>query len=144
MTWTDTKIDTITRMWAEGYASSIIGQTVGKSRNAVIGKLGRMGLMGDPKRNRARATARMQANKRRKEARVRGTVPVTAPAPVKPLRATPAPIEGILLEALTRTTCRWPVTEAAPHKFCGQHSETGRYCPHHEHRAVSPGKGRQA
>ncbi len=144
MTWTDAKIDTAARMWAEGYTSGCIGQAVGKTRNAVIGKLGRMGLIGLPAENRKRAVDRAQAIRQRRECRQRAAAPVAPPKAKKPPVAKPAPPEGIPIEALTNTTCRWPVHDELPPRYCGQHSHTGRYCPEHERRAVAPGKGNRA
>lgn len=144
MTWTDAKIATIKRMWAEGYSSGYIGNQVGKSRNAVIGKLGRMGLVGDPEANRKRALVREQAGRKRRMARQRTAAPISPPVVQKPPRVTPAPANGIPIEALTNTTCRWPVHDQLPGRYCGAHSHTGRYCPEHEALSVSKHQGRMA
>lgn len=147
MTWTDAKIDTITRMWAEGYSSGYIGTQVGKTRNAVIGKLGRMGLIGDPVKNRQRAQDRDKAVRKRQEARARTAVPVLKapkPAPRTAIETPPPPPEGIPLEALTKHTCRWPLLDGVPQLFCGHHAEDGRYCPAHSAKSASANQGRMA
>ena len=45
MSWTDERVDTLKRLWGEGHsASQIANQLGGVSRNAVIGKVHRLGL----------------------------------------------------------------------------------------------------
>ena len=47
MSWTDERVDALRKLWAEGLsASQIAGQLGGVSRNAVIGKVHRLGLEG--------------------------------------------------------------------------------------------------
>ena len=44
MAWTDEQIGTLTRLWADGYSASLIGARIGYTRNAVLGKVFRLGL----------------------------------------------------------------------------------------------------
>jgi GcrA cell cycle regulator len=45
MTWTDDRVETLKRMWAEGQSASQIARELGGvTRNAVIGKVHRLGL----------------------------------------------------------------------------------------------------
>lgn len=45
MTWTDERVDTLKRMWGEGQSASQIAKELGGvTRNAVIGKVHRLGL----------------------------------------------------------------------------------------------------
>ena len=45
MSWTDERVDTLKRMWAEGQSASQIAKELGGvTRNAVIGKVHRLGL----------------------------------------------------------------------------------------------------
>ena len=45
MSWTDERVDTLKRMWAEGASASQIAKELGQvTRNAVIGKVHRLGL----------------------------------------------------------------------------------------------------
>ncbi|KAF0677249.1 GcrA family cell cycle regulator [Profundibacterium mesophilum] len=72
MSWTDERVETLKRMWGEGQSASQIAKDLGGvTRNAVIGKVHRLGLS-----NRA------------------GVVPADAAAPPAPVEAeaeTPAP-----------------------------------------------------
>ena len=42
MTWTDERIDELSKLWASGYSASAIGRMLGVSKNAVVGKAHRM------------------------------------------------------------------------------------------------------
>ncbi len=45
MSWTDERVETLTKMWAEGQSASQIAKELGSvTRNAVIGKVHRLGL----------------------------------------------------------------------------------------------------
>jgi GcrA cell cycle regulator len=43
-TWTAERIAVLTRLWAEGFSASLIGEQIGVTRNAVIGKAHRLEL----------------------------------------------------------------------------------------------------
>ena len=137
MTWTDSNLRLAAQMWADGYTGAVIGEHIGKTRNAVIGKLHREGKIGEAKANIARAVERDKATRKRREVRAR----VRAPVVSKPLpKAKPEPVDGIPITALTKTTCRWPLLDNPPQLYCGRHAD-GQYCQHHTERAFSAGKG---
>jgi len=47
MSWTDERVDLLKKLWSEGLsASQIAGRLGGVTRNAVIGKVHRLGLSG--------------------------------------------------------------------------------------------------
>lgn len=57
MSWTDERVETLKRMWAEGQSASQIAKELGSvTRNAVIGKVHRLGLS-----NRVGATDKPEA-----------------------------------------------------------------------------------
>ena len=59
--WTDPRIETLTALWRSGLSASQIARTLGGvTRNAVIGKLHRLGLAGreTPQRPRSIRAAR--------------------------------------------------------------------------------------
>ena len=59
MSWNDERVETLKKLWAEGHsASQIAAELGGVTRNAVIGKVHRMGLAGRAKSPAAAATAR--------------------------------------------------------------------------------------
>src|SRR5258705_9690362 len=50
MSWNDERVETLKRLWAEGLSASQIATELGGiTRNAVIGKVHRLGLSGRPK-----------------------------------------------------------------------------------------------
>jgi GcrA cell cycle regulator len=44
-TWTPERIETLTRLWEEGVTTAEIGRRIGVTKNAVIGKVHRIGLV---------------------------------------------------------------------------------------------------
>ena len=104
------------RYFEAGLSASQIAAEMGiDSRNAVVGKLHRLGLKRGysvvPAKPRPRRTTPF-----RPPAVLAPPPPKTAPAPA------PASPQGhpIALLDLTNETCRWPVTENPPHRFCGR------------------------
>jgi len=92
MAWTDERIDTLKKLWTEGLSASQIAKQLGSvTRNAVIGKIHRLGLAG-------RATAYRPAKRPRvvlrKEQRA-------AKAPPAPIVTTTAAVDG----PSTQTDC---------------------------------------
>jgi len=59
MSWTDDRVDLLSRLWLEGKSASMIATALGGglTRNAVIGKVHRLGLAGRVKPNTGQATA---------------------------------------------------------------------------------------
>lgn len=110
--WTAPRVETLKAKWAEGWSANQIANHLGVTRNAAIGKLKRLGLLGagpeDPaKQKHRRTTAKMVSIKHE-----------TAPLPYEPPAA---PGAGISLFDLTNSTCRWPSgTVGSPDfHFCG-------------------------
>ena len=84
MSWTDERVETLKRMWAEGQSASQIAKELGGvTRNAVIGKVHRLGLS-----NRVGGKDEEEAT----PAPVRAEAPVAAPSAAAPAapRAEPA------------------------------------------------------
>lgn len=50
--WTDDQVGTLKRLWGDGYSASLIGLQIGYTRNAVLGKVFRLGLEKRPERIR--------------------------------------------------------------------------------------------
>lgn len=74
MSWTDERVDTLKKMWGEGQSASQIAKELGGvTRNAVIGKVHRLGLS-----NRAGASSTPAPE--RKTAKADGASPAPKPA----------------------------------------------------------------
>ncbi|MEP9396822.1 GcrA family cell cycle regulator [Mesorhizobium sp. KR2-14] len=163
MNWTDERVETLRKLWAEGLsASQIAAQLGGVSRNAVIGKVHRLKLS-----SRGRATA---APARQKKAVQPATTvkaparPAAAPAPAQPRILTPSigatalqaqfdaepmarqylrPTEDVVvpisrrlqLIQLTERTCKWPNGDPLTEEFhfCG--NESGETGPYCKYHA---------
>src|SRR6476620_7465060 len=80
VTWTDQRVELLKKLWAEGLSASQIAAEIGNvTRNAVIGKVHRLGLSGRAKTPpKANAVSPAQARPRKP-----GRTP-SAPAPIVP------------------------------------------------------------
>ncbi|CAB4140996.1 GcrA cell cycle regulator [uncultured Caudovirales phage] len=139
--WSAESITAIRTLANEGHTGREIGLRFGVSRNTIIGvcyrnaiSLGGTGTLTQKRVLNANVPTLAQ---KRKEARQRRAVRLKAPEPQVQNCTSPrfntAP-EGVPLTDLTRNQCRWPVTTALPHRFCGAHAD-GTYCEHHRSRA---------
>ena len=62
MSWTSTRIDLLKKLWTDGESASAIASSLGGvTRNAVIGKVHRLGLQGRRGASRAQRSARRAA-----------------------------------------------------------------------------------
>ena len=167
MAWTDDRVETLKKLWADGLsASQIAKQLGGVTRNAVIGKVHRLGLSGraTPSRPPQRRVASKPATPRAKPstpAQVKAKAPAapstqskptTAPVPVQsapkpaPVEAEPLPNgEYATVLTLKDSMCKWPIGDPADPKFafCGRKSTSGPYCSEHAKVAFQPAKKRE-
>ncbi len=170
MAWTDERIALLTKLWTEGYtASQIAGQFGDVTRNAVIGKVHRLGLSGRAATSRFRP-ARMKVRTRPKApaphthmhyptmgnaalapvAEVMEktrTAPFLRPVPRPAEAAAPACCDRVSLLDLPEYGCRWPVgdPEHEDFGFCGARKADGfSYCEHHAKVAYQPARRRHA
>jgi GcrA cell cycle regulator len=125
VTWTDDQVKLLEMLAHEGWSCRQIGDQLGVSRNAVIGKLHRLGptvVQGDSGLARP-APWRHPRYKRHR---------VAKPKPVAPPYRPPKLNQRVTVFELTATTCRWPLTASWPFYFCGAVTEDGcPYCPEH-------------
>lgn len=158
VTWTDERVELLKKLWTDGLSASQIATELGNvTRNAVIGKVHRLGLSG-------RAKDKAAAAQRPRKAARAPSAPVAIPpqsrtnvvmAPiVRPpvvLRAEPmipveddmaiAVSERVTIMELRESMCRWPMGDPtkAEFRFCGARSITGLpYCEHHAQIAYQP------
>jgi hypothetical protein len=154
--WDDEHDARIREMHAAGYAAEDIAVKLNKendgyqlTRNAVIGRLWRLGL------STARGT--VTATPRNGSARLKRPTPAAAPpeaspplAPAAPPEASPPvkrrprrqwqPREPVPLVDLQPDDCRWPVTLTRPWGFCGASKMRGSpYCLGHTRMALTRG-----
>lgn len=153
--WDDKAVEKLKELWEQGYSCSMIAEKLGGglSRNAVIGKVSRLGL---PQRGRSNVPRprRAQQSPRRvqkvsridfrsSKASEGGTRAALAALAREPLPTeTPADVARVSFEQYDRKChCMWPVGD--PMKpgfgFCGDKPFMGqRYCEAHMRRAFQP------
>ena len=153
MAWTEDRVEILTKLWAEGLsASQIAGKLGGVTRNAVIGKVHRLGLSGraKPKRKTARPAAPKRVATARKRPAIRKRVaPRAAPKPVPvPLEAKPLPNgDYATIMTLTESLCKWPLGDptSSDFRFCGRSTDKGEpYCKAHAQLAYQPSRRKVA
>jgi GcrA cell cycle regulator len=154
MSWTEEQVSTLKRLWLEGLsASQIAKQLTGVSRNAVIGKVHRLGLSGraaasQPSLRAASAprpprpvVQRVPSPPRR--AAPAETLPVQVPAKAPALRCAPrqeAPGAATVL-TVGAHMCKWPIGDPLADGFtlCGRRALDGAsYCVDHASLAYQP------
>ena len=150
MAWTDDRVAILSKLWAEGLsASQIAAKLGGVTRNAVIGKVHRLGLSGraKPKRKTAKPAPRMARPARKRVPAKRRAAPRPAPAPAPvPLQAKPLPNgEFATILTITEHLCKWPLGDpsSSDFRFCGRSTDKGEpYCKAHAQLAYQPSRRR--
>jgi GcrA cell cycle regulator len=136
--WSETRVADLKRLWLEGKsASQISRQLGGVTRNAVIGKVHRMGLAG---RDRPKAPRELARTYHRQLA-VGEPSSIARPRPVRsPAAPTPSchPAPELTVTAtllsLAGEGCRWPIGDPRETTFgyCGRcRGRHVSYCDHH-------------
>jgi GcrA cell cycle regulator len=164
LSWTDERVALLRRLWEDGQsASKIAAQLGGVTRNAVIGKVHRLGLAGRVKAGEDAPAAVKPVEAEKPVAAI--PVPEPAPLPVVAHRPTPdfppaappsavATAEPVAIAVSQRVTimdlresmCRWPLGDPTTpeFRFCGARSITGLpYCTHHAEIAYQPAAERK-
>jgi GcrA cell cycle regulator len=128
--WTDDRVQTLARLWQGGASASQIARSLGGvTRNAVIGKIHRLGLSG--RASPSAPGARRSKPKSERRVRLVKPAPVLQPAPVAVLDA---PMTGrATVMSVRRGDCRWPIGDPLLAGFClcGRQATRGAYCAPH-------------
>lgn len=159
MSWTDERVEVLKKLWVDGLsASQIAKQLGGVTRNAVIGKVHRLGLAG-----RAAPSRPIKRIPRQRPVLV-ATPPVveavkvvaeTKEAPVRPsIETRQAPVQHVHIEPkrnangslisvleLSQHMCKWPIGDPTDPDFgfCGAKSHgSWPYCQEHGAIAYQP------
>ena len=154
--WTDERVEILGRLWAEGLSASRIAAHLGGgvTRNAVIGKVHRLGLAGRVKAGQQAAS---------KPARPRPQPPGAVIEFFRPEAPSAAEANGATAVAsgseiaiptskrvsildLRESSCRWPIGDptTVDFGFCGGRAATGHpYCVAHCQIAYQPAAERR-
>lgn len=132
--WTDTCVDQLRVLWAEGCSATEIARVIGAaSRGAVLGKLDDLGLMGNRMENSPNRLYRTPG-------KPRTVIESRALADPVPLLLDGKPIT--FLNCRTND-CRWPYGDAAAPDFhiCGhpKANDMSPYCAYHRTKAFARG-----
>jgi GcrA cell cycle regulator len=163
MSWTDELVDQLRQAWMDGKSASQIANLLGHglTRNAVIGKVHRLGLAG-----RAKSPSAASIHARTSQPRVvRPSVPRPVAAPrivrgatalafhAQPLAEPEPDLESVVLPMSLKVTivelkeamCRWPLGDptSPDFRYCGSPSQSGPYCPYHGRLAYQPADSRR-
>jgi len=160
MSWTDERVELLKKLWSDGLsASQIAGELGGITRNAVIGKVHRLGLSGRakspsstaPRPRKPRAPSHMIRVAR---PQMRGNTAL-ATQTMYDMEVEPEPelIENVIpigqrcsLLELTEAKCHWPIGDpsSADFFFCGGNTlESLPYCGYHSRVAYQPASDRR-
>jgi len=149
MGWNEERVALLRKLWAEGLsASQIAKQLGGVTRNAVIGKVHRLGLAG-------RATPSRPAKRPVRTARPRivgpsaprlrmpSSVPHVVIPDLEPLKLEDGRAASVL--TLSDTMCKYPIGDPteADFAFCGRASASGPYCQDHARLAYQPSQAKK-
>jgi len=144
--WTDTACDVLRAKWAEGLSGTQIANEIGLlgiriTRNAVIGKIHRLGLSGTKPRAPAAPRASRITKPRTYKPRIKfnayadiGQAPETTEAVDLPPEVPPeVPVDPVALQDLKPHHCRYPYGEPSHDMLhCGADVMIGNsYCARH-------------
>jgi GcrA cell cycle regulator len=155
MAWTDERVELLKKLWVDGLsASQIAGRLGGVTRNAVIGKVHRLGLSGRATSSRSSAPRPRRTYTPRQHHTpslmfgTRGNVALK-PAYEAEFEPSAAPLEELVIPlherasilTLKESMCRWPIGDPGDDDFhfCGR-KKCGSlpYCEHHARMAYQP------
>jgi GcrA cell cycle regulator len=172
MSWTDERVELLRKLWNEGLSASQVAAEIGAgiTRNAVIGKIHRLGLSQRAKtpiaaRPRAAKPPRLQqqqtggvtvrASTVNAPSVVMGNValaltPCALPqADARPQEEVVIPLtERVTIMELRESMCRWPIGDptSPEFRFCGARTPGGAggpYCGFHAQVAYQPAQDRR-
>ncbi len=144
--WTIEQEELLEKLWAEGISAEAISRRFARkfTRNAIIGKVHRMGLKKRKKPTRyfgKRNSPGGNAGPRPPAGRTNTSVDKSAPTHHRKARSLttlsrdPPPFQRIRLTELDYTRCRWPIGNVGDDDFgfCGRRkpADSKPYCPYH-------------
>ncbi|HEY1425519.1 MAG TPA: GcrA family cell cycle regulator [Caulobacteraceae bacterium] len=132
--WTPARVEQLTQLWKDGRSASECARALGEcSRNAVIGKVHRLGLAGRDAPSRPARPVRASVDRVRMSRN---------PAPSPRVFAPPVQEAAGLatIQTLSQGGCHWPIGDpnSPDFTFCGRHRRRGAYCEDHALRAYRP------
>lgn len=136
MAWTEERVEQLKQLWSEGLsASQIANKMGGVTRNAVIGKVHRLGLAGraTPAAPKPKALPRYEEQ-------------AAAKSDTFGLDQLYPGIDRPTVSSIGGSQCKWPVGDptAEDFHFCGQPTSSNKpYCAYHSQVAFQPNTTRK-
>ena len=125
--WSTDREDRLRALVLDGLTATRIGAKIGVTRNAVIGKIDRLGL------RLLGGLGRQPGPQKPRKSRARKPKVTTA------VILAPPPGEGVDILALAAGVCRWPQDTIEGVRYCGGETYPRHvYCPAHHRLAFSP------
>lgn len=164
MSWTDERVESLKKLWAEGLSASQIASRLGEvTRNAVIGKVHRLGLSGRATTSRIKTLRPRKSIARTKRQRMVRFAPAgglgareafnpalydqVAEVEARQVEELVIPLEErAYIQTLKESSCRWPIGDPQHEDFhfCGKNKLPGLpYCEFHARRAYQPVQARR-
>ena len=141
MGWTDERVEQLRSLWTEGLSASQIARVLGGvTRNAVIGKVHRLGLAGRATPARAERPRLPAAPK----VTVRAQTPTTPVVEEEPVILDDGSFATVL--TINDRMCKWPIGDPSENEFhfCGRKPKNGSpYCEAHARKAYQPQQRRE-
>jgi GcrA cell cycle regulator len=149
MAWTDDRVELLTKLWADGLsASQIAGRLGGVTRNAVIGKVHRLGLSGRATSSRSSSPRPRRTHAPRSNRPPSITFGTRGNAALKPsyeadYQPAPATVAELVIPLHERASIL-TLKEAMCFHFCGRNKDGPTpYCEHHARMAYQPAQARR-
>ena len=134
--WTPERIKILMGLWEEGLPTSEIGRRLGVTKNAVVGKVHRLGLKKRQSPIRQSSSTSAQPKKAKPAAAQQPQADTLSQPAVAKTRMPTGDV--VRLEELTSSMCSWPEGEPGTEEFhfCGEPSIADKpYCAAHCERA---------
>jgi len=156
MAWTDGKVKTLKKLWSEGLSASQIANRIGDvTRNAVIGKVHRLGLEGRAKSIRTNGLSSVGQLKSNVVSvtysgnlalkaiidPISDLMPVVQPETQGFSAVQISPGEHVTILTLNENRCKWPIGDPGDtdFHFCGHEPKNKTpYCSEHAKVAFKP------
>ena len=148
MAWNDDRVEQLKRLWAEGLSASQIASRIGGvTRNAVIGKVHRLGLSG--RATPAKPSRGCDGFEHEEEMTATAPPPSFSRREIEALAPDPEFTAPVMLASgdlatvatLKNNMCKWPIGDPGSEDFCfcGHKPRDGSpYCEYHARLAYQP------
>ncbi|MCY3726737.1 MAG: hypothetical protein F4X24_05630 [Rhodobacteraceae bacterium] len=135
--WTTQQVNKAVNMWKEGKTATEISNKISKSRNAVIGKLNRLGVK-KPNSNATNETSLDKEENKATRDKIDKQLNGQSAGDTQP---TQLEDRRLSLLYLNEKTCRWPIGDPSTKNFwfCGKPTLLNKgYCAQHSELAFQP------